>query len=251
MPNAPAWITARPIAHRGLHDRASGVIENSATAFAQAVAHNYAMECDVQLTKDGEAVVFHDFHLDRLTGESGLVADRTATRLAACALSGSAHSDTIHPFSDMLDQVAGRTPIICEIKSAFDGDLRLVRRVVESLQKCDHPVAIKSFDPRVVAALRMLAPQIPRGIIAMCDYEYPDYARVSAEEKHAMANLLHFGDMEPDFISWRIKDLPNGLPFLCRSQLALPVMTWTVRTPADVASATRHADQMVFEGFKP
>jgi glycerophosphoryl diester phosphodiesterase len=246
-----SWLAAHPIAHRGLHDRASGVIENSTAAFMAAVGSNYAMECDVQLTRDGEAVVFHDFTLDRLTDDAGRVVDRTAADLAGIALTDSQTSDTIRSFRDLLDRVAGRAPIICEIKSAFDGDLRLVRRVVETLAGRDAPVALKSFDPRVVAALRMMAPHIPRGIIAMSDYDYPDYEALPPAEKHAMANLLHFSQMEPDFLSWRVKDLPSGLPYLCRTQLGLPVMTWTVRTPEDAALAGQHADQMVFEGFRP
>jgi glycerophosphoryl diester phosphodiesterase len=251
MPNAPSWLTVHPIAHRGLHERSAGVIENSSAAFMAAVAHGYAMECDVQLTRDGEAVVFHDFVLDRLTGATGKVVERTADELAKIPLTASSAGDTIRPFADLLSRVNGRRPIICEIKSAFDGDLRLVRRVVEVLAGQNMPVALKSFDPRIVAALRMLAPEIPRGIIAMSDYNYPDYAAVSASARHAMANLLHFAEMEPDFLSWRIKDLPSGLPNLCRTQLGLPVMTWTVRTSDDVASANLYADQMVFEGFRP
>ncbi len=246
-----SWMTARPIAHRGLHDRATGVIENSTAAFMAAVEAGYAMECDVQLTRDGEAVVFHDFTLDRLTVESGRVIDRTARDLAGMALADSQAGDTIRSFGNLLDHVEGRAPIICEIKSAFDGDLRLVRRIVETLAERNMPVALKSFDPRVVAALRMLAPDIPRGIVAMNEYDHADYETVPPAEKHAMANLLHFREMEPDFISWRVKDLPAGLPYLCRTQLGLPVMTWTVRSAEDVARAGQHADQIVFEGFRP
>jgi glycerophosphoryl diester phosphodiesterase len=246
-----SWLTARPIAHRGLHDRANGVIENSMAAFAAAVDGGFAMECDVQLTRDGEAVVFHDFTLDRLTTEVGAVSERAAAALAGVGLSGSAARDRIGTLADLLDLVAGRAPIVVEIKSRFDGDLRLTRRVVEVLAGRTAPIAIKSFDPRIVAALRMMAPERPRGIVAMSQYEYPDYASVPADEKRAMANLLHFDAMMPDFISWHVKDLPHCGPHLCRTQLGLPVMTWTVRTPEDVARASAHADQMVFEGFLP
>jgi glycerophosphoryl diester phosphodiesterase len=245
------WLIAKPIAHRGLHDRGKGVIENAPAAFAAAVAGGYAMECDVQLTADGEAVVFHDFGLDRLTGDTGPVNSRPAKALADIALSGSAAGDRIGTLADLLQLVGGRAPIVVEIKSRFDGDLRLTRRVVEVLKGRPDPIAIKSFDPRIVAALRMLAPDRPRGIVAMSQYEYPDYESVPADEKRAMANLLHFSEMAPDFISWHVKDLPHCGPHLCRSQLGLPVMTWTVRTPEDVAKARQHADQMVFEGFLP
>jgi glycerophosphoryl diester phosphodiesterase len=246
-----SWIVERPIAHRGLHDRARGVIENSMAAFKAAADRGFAMECDVQITADGEAVVFHDFMLDRLTGESGLVATRSARDLAAVALTGSAARDRIGTLRDLLDLVGGRLPIVVEIKSRFDGDLRLTRRVVETLAGRSEPVAIKSFDPRIVAALRVMAPDRPRGIVAMSQYEYPDYDTVPAAEKRAMAALAHFSEMMPDFVSWKVGDLPHAGPELCRSQLGLPVMTWTVRTPDDAARARAHADQMVFEGFLP
>jgi glycerophosphoryl diester phosphodiesterase len=118
-------------------------------------------------------------------------------------------------------------------------------------QYADHPVTIESFDPRIVAALRMMAPEIPRGYVGMAAYEYPDYETIPADEKRAMAHLLHFTEMQPDFISWNVKDLPHAGPFLCRSALGIPVSTWTVRTAEDVAKASAHADQIVFEGFLP
>lgn len=245
----PDWIVARPIAHRGLHDATRGVIENSTSAALAAIAGRFAIECDVQLTADGEAVVFHDFVLDRLTTSSGRVDALSATRLAEVAMKGTA--DRIPTLSAFLDLIGGRVGLVCEIKSRFDGDLRLTRRVAEIVNASNAPVVLKSFDPRVVTALRELTPRHARGIVAMHDYSYPDYETCSADEKQAMANLLHFEDSRPDFISWRVRDLPSAAPYLCRKALRLPVMTWTVRTAGDRELAARHADQMVFEGFVP
>jgi glycerophosphoryl diester phosphodiesterase len=252
MTHALQQLMNRPIAHRGLHDRSKGVIENSHAAFSAAVTGGYGIECDVQLTRDGDAVVFHDYDLDRLTSQSGRVDSRTAAELKAMTLTSSRAKDGVFSLSSMLDLVAGRVPIVIEIKSRFDGDLRLTRRVAEVLKSyASHPVTIESFDPRVVAALRMMAPHIPRGYVGMAAYEYPDYESVPADEKRAMAHLLHFNDMQPDFISWNVKDLPHAAPFLCRSALGIPVSAWTVRTAEDVAKASAHADQIVFEGFIP
>jgi glycerophosphoryl diester phosphodiesterase len=113
----------------------------------------------------------------------------------------------------------------------------------------EHPVTVESFDPRIVAALRMMAPDHARGIVAMAQYDYPDYVSVPADERRAMAHLLHFTEMQPHFVSWNVKDLPHAGPHLCRAALGIPVSTWTVRTPEDAAKATAHADQIVFEGF--
>jgi glycerophosphoryl diester phosphodiesterase len=250
--DALAKLMARPIAHRGLHDRTKGIIENSHAAFAAAKAGHFGIECDVQITRDGEAVVFHDYDLDRLTGESGRVDARTAADLKGIVLSGSSARDGVFTLSSMLELVGGAVPIVVEIKSRFDGDLRLTRRVAEVLKQFpDQPVTVESFDPRIVAALRMLAPDRPRGYVGMAKYDYPDYESLPAEERHAMANLLHFQEMQPDFLSWNVKDLPQAAPFLCRNALGIPVSAWTVRTPDDLSKASVHADQIVFEGFLP
>ena len=87
---------------------------------------------------------------------------------------------------------------------------------------------------------------------AMSAYDaYRDYDPLSAAQKHALANLLHFEESRPDFVSWKVADLPSAAPFLCSKALGLPLMSWTVRTPEDRARAAAHADQMVFEGFLP
>ncbi|MGL4728154.1 MAG: glycerophosphodiester phosphodiesterase family protein [Bosea sp. (in: a-proteobacteria)] len=245
----PSWLTARPIAHRGLHDRARGLIENSMGAAEAAVSHRFAIECDVQLTADGEAMVFHDFTLERLTAASGRVDALTAQVLAGVAMKDTA--DRIPTLSAFLARIAGRVPVVVEIKSRFDGDLRLTRRTAEVVRDFAGPVSLKSFDPAIVASLRTLTPDHPRGIVAMNDYNYPDYAHLDASARHAMANLLHFNESQPDFISWRVRDLPSAAPYLTRSALGLPLMTWTVRSADDRAKASAHADQMVFEGFVP
>ena len=244
------WLVAKPIAHRGLHDLAAGVIENSGSAAKAAIAGGFGIECDVQLTADGQAVVFHDFVLDRLTAETGPVVARTAADLGRLTLTGS--SDPILTLPAFLDLIGGRVPLVIEIKSRFDGDLALTRRTVEVLAGYkSHPIVIKSFDPAIVTALRELAPEIPRGIVAMNAYDYGDYDRLSPERKHALANLLHFTESQPHFLSWKVADLESAAPYLCRNAIGMPLMTWTVRTPADREMAARHADQMVFEGFHP
>jgi glycerophosphoryl diester phosphodiesterase len=242
-------MTARPIAHRGLHDEARGVIENSPSAARAAVAGDFGIECDVQLTADGEAVVFHDFVLDRLTMASGRVDALSAAALGTVAMRGS--DDRILALPAFLDVIAGKVPLVLEIKSRFDGDMRLARRVADVVKASPFPIVLKSFDPRIVTALKTLTPDHARGIVAMNDYSYPDYETCSATEKHAMANLLHFGESRPDFVSWRVRDLLSAAPFLCRRALGLPLMTWTVRNAEDRALSAAHADQMVFEGFVP
>jgi glycerophosphoryl diester phosphodiesterase len=244
------WLVAKPIAHRGLHDKANGIIENTISAAEAAIAGGFAIECDVQLTSDGEAVVFHDFVLDRLTGQTGEVRARKVAELETIALSGS-KSDTVPTLTRFLDRIGGRVPLVVEIKSRFDGDMALAKRTCEIISAHGGPIVIKSFDPAVVAEVRRIAPGIPRGIVAESHHTDKSYNALTPEQKHSLGNLLHFEESQPQFISWHVKDLPAGPPYLCRVLGRLPVMTWTVRTPEDRARASQYADQMVFEGFRP
>ena len=246
---APGWLVARPIAHRGLHDRSKGIHENTLSAAETAIAGGFAIECDVQDTADGEAVVFHDHALDRLTDQEGPVRGRAAAELTRIAIATT--QDRIPTLQDFLGRIGGRVPVIVEIKSRFDSDMALTRRTVEIASRYDGPVALKSFDPDVVTVLRELAPDLPRGIVAEASYEDREYDLLGADKKHEMANLLHLPRSAPDFVSWRVHDLPLAAPFLCRHFGRLPLMTWTVRTEEDRRRAAVHADQIVFEGFRP
>lgn len=251
---APGWLTAQPIAHRGLHDRAAGRIENSPGAALAAVERGFAIECDVQLSADGEAMVFHDFMLNRLTGEIGPVAARSAAALGAIALSGS--DDRIPTLPAFLDLIGGRVPLVVEIKSVFEGDLGLARRVAEIVASRESPIAIKSFDPDIIAFLRaerdaLGLMNVPLGIVAEAQYVQGEWAKLTPDQRLDLTHFLHFSRTRPDFLSWRVDDLPHSTPNLCRAGLGLPIMSWTVRTPEQRARAARWADQMVFEGFIP
>ena len=247
---APDWLTARPIAHRGLHDRAAGRPENTLAAARAAVAGGFAIECDVQMSADGEAMVFHDAALGRLTRASEAVADRSAAELGALTVAGSA--ETIPTLPAFLAAVAGAVPVVIEVKSRYDGDLRLATRAAAVAAAHAGPVAVKSFDPQVVVALRDLCPPtIPRGIVAETTQDDPVYAALPPSARLALSDLLHFAETRPDFLSWRVDDLPCAPTYLCRLLGRMPVMAWTVRTEEQRVRASAHADQMVFEGFTP
>jgi len=245
---APSWLTAQPVAHRGLHVVADRVLENTPGAALAAVARGFAIECDVQLTADGEAVVFHDFTLDRLTGESGRIDTRTAAALAGIVFRDS--DDRIPTLGDFLDLVGGRVPVVVEIKSGFDGNLALTRRVAEVVAGRDDPIALMSFDPAIVEALAELAPGRPRGITAEANYDHGEWARLPAAMQKSLGHLLHMEHSRPDFLAWHVKDLPHAAPNMAR-YFGMPVLTWTVRTPEDRETAMQYADQMIFEGFVP
>ena len=323
--NAPAWLTARPIAHRGLHDAERGIVENTLAAAEAAIAGGFAIECDVQPSADREAFVFHDGTLDRLTdmqgplnemsaetirrarlrvagapaplvGEgrgggsrpAGIVectvvvqttiltvaagtADRVRSKDAATPdpslpLQGGRGPDPpalpplpapsrIPTFAELLTLVAGRTPIICELKSRFDGDWRVADRVAALAAGYEGPLALKSFDPDLVAYLRLRWPGLgpagrpcPVGVVAEASYDRPAWAFLTAEQKRDCESFEHRHRSQPDFLSWNVDDLPHKTPFFEKELHGLPVMAWTVRTSAQREAAAKWADQIVFEG---
>lgn len=248
------WLVARPIAHRGLHKAADGLIENSLGAARAAIAAGYGIECDVQATRDGYLVVFHDDTLGRLTAHDGSVGDLDARTLTKIGLKGS--DETIPTFADFLATVAGRAPLVVEIKSNFDGDLTAAKRAAELLAIYQGPVVIESFDPEPMAFLRDNAEalgiaQIPLGIVGEATYGEEDWAILSPTQREEMTHFLHYPRTRPDFISWNVADLPHAIPFLAREALSIPVTTWTVRSGEQATAAARWWDQIVFENFLP
>ena len=151
------WLVARPIAHRGLHTKSKGIIENTAGAFEAAIKGNYAIECDVQLTADGEAIVFHDDDLDRLTEAKGPVKALTTQALQKVKLK--ATSDRMQTLAELLEQVDGRATLVIELKSLWDGNDALAKRALQVLESYDGPYCLMSFDPdRACLPARAFAP---------------------------------------------------------------------------------------------
>src|SRR6478752_8353701 len=146
------WLTARPIAHRGLHDAQRGIIENTATAFAAAISGNYGIETDLQISADGEAMVHHDDALGRLTEGAGRLAEMSAVQLQSIRFK--ATGDRMITLGELCDLVAGRVTLLLELKSHFDGDSRLVERAAEVLKGYAGHVAVMSFDPDLIEAAR-------------------------------------------------------------------------------------------------
>ncbi len=241
------WLTARPVAHRGLHDAANGVIENTPSAFAAAMAGNYAIECDLQLSADGEAMVFHDETLDRLTAAHGALASRNSEELKAISFKNTA--DRMLTLSELCELVAGRVTLLIEIKSHYDGDTRLAARTCQVLQGYAGPVAAMSFDPVLVSALRTLAPGMPRGLVA--ENRRPKDSGVESGLGSAWSYLREAVRSRPHFLAWSVRNLPSAAPLIGRYVLGLPLLTWTVRSEQQRKTARRYASQMIFEGFRP
>jgi glycerophosphoryl diester phosphodiesterase len=248
--NAPDWLTARPIAHRGLHSKQSGLVENTPAAAAAAIAKNYAIECDIQRTKDGEAVVFHDFTLDPLMRAEGRVDAFRADELGQLTYKDC--DQRIVSLANFLAHIGGRTPVIVEIKSRFDGDMRLADRGMAAVAAYAGPVCVKSFDPAVLVHLRGAGAMCPLGLVAQARYDTgEEWAGLPQEWRVSFAELRDFPLARPDFLSWNLADLPHAVPMLCRNGIGMPVMTWTVRSREALERGRLWADQIIFDGFEP
>jgi glycerophosphoryl diester phosphodiesterase len=246
---APDWLTARPVAHRGLHERARGVVENMPAAAEAAIAGRFAIECDIQLTADGEAMVHHDDELGRLTEGSGPLLAKSAAELKAVVFKDT--GERMMTLGDLCALVAGRVPLVIELKSHFDGDRRLVKRMAEVLAAYSGPAAGMSFDPDHVMALRELIPSRPRGIVAERHYGEADWPETSPAQRRNMTHMRHFFRTQPDFVAYWVDELPAAAPWVARNIFRCPLLTWTVRTTEQRQRAAGYADQMIFEGFRP
>ena len=243
------WLTAQPVAHRGLHENAAGVIENTASAFRAAVEGGFSIETDIQITADGEAMVHHDFALGRLTLGSRRLAAMTAAGLKEVPFKDTA--DRMMTLGELCDFVGGRVPLVIELKSRFDGNLTLATRAADVLKSYAGPAALMSFDPEPVAALREIAPRLPRGIVAERHYVDPEWRTLTDSQKRSLAFLTHAPRTRPHFVAYHVTDLPSPGPWIARNILRLPLLAWTVRSEEDRTRARRWADQMIFEGFRP
>ena len=246
---APDWLTARPVAHRGLHDRARGIVENMPGAIAAAIAGQFSAEVDLQLTADGEAMVHHDDGLGRLTEGTGALLGKTAAELKRVAFHDTA--ERMMSLGDLCALVDGRVGIVLEVKSHFHGDRKLVARIAEILKSYRGPVAAMSFDPDQVEALRQQMPELTRGIVAQRRYDDGEWATLAPAQRKGMLHLRHALRTRPHFVAYSVDQLPAAAPWIARHLFGCPLLTWTVRTPEQRARASRHADQMIFEGFRP
>lgn len=231
------WIKDTPIAHRGLHDLNRARWENTLSAFEAAASAGYAIECDVHLSADGKALVFHDGELQRVTGQKGDISDVTAEQAKSLRVGGTA--DYVPTLAETLALVAGRVPIVIELKGMPGRDDGLVKAVAADLSTYTGKAAIMSFDHHLIRLFGKDAPGVPAGLTA-------EGLTETALEAH-FSMLAH----DIDFVSYNVHHLENRFVNFVRDRLALPVISWTVRSPVDKATSDAFVDQITFEGFEP
>jgi len=248
-PPLPGAFLKAPIAHRALHELAQGRPENSREAIAAAVAAGYGIEIDLQLSADRQAMVFHDYDLARLTDETGTLRARRADDLGQITLKGGASG--IPTFAEVLDLVAGRVPLLVEIKDQ-DGQLGaaigiLEDAAAEAVKGYDGPLAFMSFNPHSVRVLSGLAPDVPRGIIT-CSYDQDYWKGVPQGTRDRLREIPDIAPSRASFISHEASDLARARVAELKSQ-GLPVLCWTIRSPEQEAEARKVAHNVTFEGY--
>ncbi len=235
-PGRVNWLRQWTYAHRGVHD--GGVAENSPAAFAEAIARGMGIECDVQKSRDGRAMVFHDWDLDRLTGLEGAVAARDSAELEQVVLAGTA--DRIPTLDRLLSQVSGRVPLLIEVKSKRQRNpIPLCLAVRRALEGYPGAVAVMSFDPRVPKWFAAHSPGTIRGLVAT-----EEGARGIGGRLRRHLALWH---ARPDFLAYDVRDLPSRFAAAQRAR-GLPLLTWTVRSPLLRERAAHLADAPIAEG---
>lgn len=247
-PSLPSVFLQVPIAHRALHDLSDNRPENSRAAIRAAITAGYGIEIDLQLTSDNRAMVFHDYDMARLTGQSGPIRQVSATQASETSLLYS--DDGIPTLDEVLDMVSGRVPLLIELKDqdgAMGSDTGpLEADTVRALNGYDGPVAVMSFNPHSVAELARLAPHIPRGLVT-CSY-VPQIERLPETVCDHLRDIPDFDRVGAGFISHEVHDLSR--PRVAElKQRGVPILCWTVKSPEQEAEARKVADNVTFEGY--
>jgi glycerophosphoryl diester phosphodiesterase len=245
----PEVFLRLPFAHRGYHDQKQGVIENSLSAFRAAIAAGYGIELDVQRSADDVAVVFHDDDMDRLTDATGAFRDYSAAELGRIRLRGS--TDTIPTLKEVLALVAGRVPVLVEIKENWntmkDTEGVLEGAVAAALHGYTGPVAVMAFNPHCIAHMARLAPDVARGLTTEA-YDPVLNAPISAEVCAYLREIPDYDRTISSFISHQASDLTRPRVAALKAQGAA-ILCWTIRSPEAEADARRIADNVTFEGY--
>ncbi len=236
-PDAPPWLTARKIAHRGLWTAGPLAPENSLAAFERAADAGHAIELDVRSSVDGVTVVFHDEDTSRLTGEPVPVDALTVSELQQLSLFGG--DERMPTLAEALELIDGRVPVFVEIKNPGDVGA-LEDDVAEQLSAYEGEAAVMSFNPFSLARMAEVAPEVPRGQLASA-FEGEDLAWY---EKLLLRKLLLNFTSTPDFIAYDIEELPSPFTTVQRWR-GRPLLGWTITDADELARAEAYADGFI------
>lgn len=241
------WLVAKPIAHRGLHNEAKGLVENCESSFAAAIQNSFSIETDVELSKDGEAMVFHDDDVDRVLDAKGAVKSFTCAELKK--MSYRQGRERIQTLGELVEQINGKTTLVVEIKSLWDDDFTLTDRALKVLARYKGPYVVMSFDPDLIARAAATYPDVIRGITADRVID-PYYDMLPITKRLSMQNYWHLPFTRPHFVSFDFSQLPFQ-PITQFRAAGHPILTWTIHSDEQASFARRYCDQITFENFIP
>lgn len=236
----------RDYAHRGLFSAADNIPENSLPAFARAVRYGFAIELDVQLTKDHQAVVFHDDSLLRMCGADAKIWQQTLAELRQLPLQGT--RERIPLLEEVLAQIDGQVPLLIELKLPTRSTA-LCAVVQQLLQEYQGSYCIQSFSPLALKWYRKHQPEILRGQLSdhfNKQVKHPGLLLFMAE------NLLLNWCGRPDFISynyhyaWKCWSLK-----LLKYFFHTPVFVWTIGSAAAYQHCKKQYDAVIFDNYLP
>ena len=249
MTPLPDGFLTVPLAHRGYHNTTSGCVENSRAAFVAAINAGYGIELDVQLSSDGHAMVFHDYDMTRLTGNSGPIRMQTRDDLIKTVLTGC--DETIPTLPEILTLINGRVPVLIEIKDqdgAMGPDVGpLESSVANALQSYVGPAAVMSFNPHAVAALAKATPNTPRGLVSG-SFPADAWLLLNERTRSHLRDIPDYDRVGASFISHRFDDLDRRRVADLKAGGAA-LICWTIRSAADEIEARKLADTVTFEGY--
>ncbi len=231
-----------PVAHRGLWSP-DGAPENSLGAFQAACQAGYGVELDVQLSADGEAMVFHDDKLARMTGAEGRIRDRTAAELGELRLAGT--DERIPTLMETMAVIGHRAMVHVELKTPYGEVGPLEQRVHEILIDHSGPVCVIGFNPYSHAWFADRFPGVLRGLDS---YDYKRAPHMSDEQRESFARLEHVSIARPHFLALHLDMVADPRAVKMRQE-GMPVVAWTVRQPEQWTAIAAHCDNLIFEGF--
>jgi glycerophosphoryl diester phosphodiesterase len=246
---ASAFLST-PLAHRALHDVNHGRPENSRAAIKAAIAAGYGIEIDLQLSRDAQAMVFHDYALNRLARASGPVRQQTATQLADIQLIGG--DEGIPTLPEVLQIVAGQVPLLIELKDQ-DGQMGpnvgpLEEATADALRDYEGPLGVMSFNPNSVAKMGELCPDIVRGITTS-SYLPENWAPLPSRVCDHLRDIPDYDRVGASFISHEVSDLSSARVAELKDQGA-DILCWTVTSREVEAEARRVAANITFEQYQ-
>ena len=240
-----------PIAHRTLHDVKSGRPENSWEGLEAAISHGFAIEIDLQLSLDGIPMVFHDYKLNRVTNETGLISEKRAEELEKIILKGG--KKCIPRFDTFMSYIDGRVPVLIELKDQ-DGALGKSTSVFEiavcqTLKHYKGAVAIMSFNPFMMEECAKILPDIPRGLITQI-FKQNEWTRISKSRCDELTMISDYSLAGTTFISHDHEDL-NSHVVARLKKTGATILCWTVRNQNQDTLARKVADSVTFENYLP